>query len=107
MPCIYRHAHARWYLVRSYLWHTICRIFATLERFGGYISHLFMIANDPKAKSSDRQKMKGYILKWQDSKVLIRCAFFLDLLRPAPKLCKVLRESEVCYRRTPQNLTSQ
>ena len=40
--------------------------------------------------------MKGYILKWQNSKVLIVCAFFLDLLKPAAKLCKALQESKVC-----------
>ena len=28
--------------------------------------------------------------------MLIGCAFFLDLLRPAAKLCKALQESEVC-----------
>ena len=35
---------------------------------------------DDSVKAVDKQKIKGCILKWRDSKVLLGCAFFHDLL---------------------------
>ena len=72
----------------QFVCHKVAALERFIDRFGAYISHLVTIADDPRAKSSDRQKMKGYILKWQDSKMLIGCALFLDLLRPAAKHCR-------------------
>ena len=40
--------------------HKVAALERFIDRFGAYISHLVMIADDPRAKSSDRQKMKGY-----------------------------------------------
>ena len=54
--------------------------------FGAYLSHLIVLTEDASIKSVDRQKIKGYTQKWQDSKVLIGCAFFYDLLK-APANC--------------------
>ena len=47
---------------------------------------------DTNVKSVDKQKMKGYVLKWQDSKILLGCALLHGLLRPCSILCKVLQE---------------
>ena len=33
-------------------------------------------------KSTDRQKLKGYVLRWSKCKVLLGCAFFHDVLKP-------------------------
>ena len=47
-------------------------------------------------KPGDKQKLKGYFSKWHDAKILLGCAYFHDLLKPASILCKVLQEDEVC-----------
>jgi hypothetical protein len=54
------------------------------------------MAEDASIKSVDRQKMKGYVLKWQNAQVLLGCAVFRDLLSPSAILCKVLQEDEIC-----------
>ena len=63
-----------------------------INRFSAYLSHLVVLTEDASIKSVDRQKIKGYTQKWQDSKVLIGCAFFYDLLKAPANLCKVLQE---------------
>ena len=73
---------------------------AALERiiylFGAYLGHITTLANDGKVKPTDRQKLNGYMRKWGDSKILIGCAFFHDLLKPCSSLCKMLQADEVC-----------
>ena len=59
---------------------------------------------DRSIRSVDRQKLKGYLLKWQDAKFLLGCAFFHDLLRPLAILCKVLREDELCVVRAVESV---
>jgi phage head maturation protease len=54
-----------------------------------------MLAEEPGIKSADKQKIKGYILRWRDSKMLLGSAFFHDLLKPAAILRKALKEDEV------------
>ena len=54
------------------------------------------MTEDTSLKPVDRQKVKGYVLKWQDSKILLGSALFHDLLRPCSILCKVLQEEEIC-----------
>ena len=41
------------------------------------------------------KKMKGYILKWQDSKMVLGSAMFHDLLKPCATLCKVLQDDGI------------
>ena len=67
-----------------------------IDRFGAYLSHLIAMMEDSTVKSVDKQKMKGYYLKWQDAQVILCCAFFCDLLQPSAILCKVLQEDQVC-----------
>ena len=67
-----------------------------IERYGAYLSHLTSLTEDSTVKAIDRQKIKGYILKWRDCKMLLGCALFHDLLKPAAILCKVLQNDEVC-----------
>ena len=54
------------------------------------------MTEDRSIKRIDRQKLKGYLLKWQCSKFLLGCAFFHDVLKPSSLLCKVLQEDELC-----------
>ena len=70
---------------------------AVLERiFGAYLAHTLAGMEDSSVKSADRQKIKGYTLKWRDSKILLGCALFHDHLKPYSILCKVLQEDEIC-----------
>ena len=76
--------------------HKVMALSRVLERFGAYLSHLCSLIEDPTVKSVDKQKLKGYALQWRNAKILVGCAFFLDLLKPASILCKVLQKDEIC-----------
>ena len=52
--------------------------------------HLSGLVEDSSVRAVDRQKIKGYMLKWRDAKMLLGCAYFHDLLKPASILCKEL-----------------
>ena len=47
-------------------------------------------------RAADRQKIKGYALRWRDSKILLGIAYFHDFLKPVSILCKALQADEVC-----------
>ena len=85
--------------------HKVAALGRLIDRFGAYLSHLAALTEDTSIKSSDRQKLKGYLMKWQDSKVLLGCAFFYDLLKPSAILCKVLQEDELCVVRAIEAVT--
>ena len=53
-------------------------------------------AQDSCVKSVDKQKLKGYIMRWREAKILVGCAFFSDLLKPASVLSKVLQKDDLC-----------
>ena len=79
-----------------FITHKVAALERVVDRFGAYLSHMIALTEDTSLKSVDRQKVKGYVLKWQDSKILLGCALFHDLLRPCSVLCKVLQEEEIC-----------
>ena len=84
--------------------HKVSALGRFIDKFGIYLSHLTMLAEQPGIKSVDKQKIKGYILRWRDSKMLLGSAFFHDLLKPAAILCKALQEDEVCVVRAAEAL---
>lgn len=84
--------------------HKVAALERIIDRFGAYLSHMIAMTEDASMKSNDRQKVKGYVLKWQDSKVILGCALFYDLLRPYATLCKILQEEQVCVIRTIEAL---
>ena len=55
-----------------------------------------MLADDSKTKSVDRQRLKGYVLKWRNVKMLIGSALFSVILKPSSNLCKILQEDDIC-----------
>lgn len=79
-----------------FITHKVAALERVIDRFGAYLSHMIALTEDTSLKAVDRQKVKGYVLKWQDSKILLGCALFHDLLRPCSILCKVLQEEEIC-----------
>ena len=76
--------------------HKVAALRRVLERFGAYLNHLCSLSHDASVKSVDKQKLTGYTRHWRDAKVLVGCAVFSDLLRPAAILCEVLQKNEVC-----------
>ena len=74
-----------------------------VDRFGAYLNHLTLLVDDPKTKPVDRQKLKGYILKWRDARMLLGSAYFCDLLKPSSTLCKILQE-DVCVVRAIESV---
>lgn len=83
--------------------HKVSALTRLVDRFGAYLSHLITLSEDRSVKSADRQKLKGFVLRWRKSKFLLGCAFFHDLLRPVGILCKVLQEDELCIVRTVES----
>ena len=66
-----------------------------LDRYGAYIAHLTFLSEHSSVRAVDLQKLKGYLLKWQETKIVIGCALFQDILQPAAVMCKVLQDDEV------------
>ena len=76
--------------------HKVAALGCLIDRYGAYLAHLTALIEDPHVKSVDREKLRGYVRKWRDSKMLLGCALFHDVLKPCAILCKVLQEDEVC-----------
>ena len=60
------------------------------------MSQLIGLTGDSSVKSVDRQKLKGYVKRLRDAKLLIGCSLFNDILTSATPLCKDLQEDELC-----------
>ena len=79
-----------------FITHKVVAFGRVIDRLGAYLCHLSGLVEDSSVRAVDRQKMKGYMLKWRDAKMLLGCAYFHDLLKPASILCKELQADEVC-----------
>ena len=76
--------------------HKVAALDRLIDRFGAYLGHLTNLIDDPRTKPVDRQKLKGYLLKWRDGNMLLGSAYFCDLLKSSSALCKILQEDDVC-----------
>ena len=76
--------------------HKVAAIGRVIDRYGAYMAHLIGLTDDSSVKSVDRQKLKGYVKRWSDAKLLIGCSLFNDILTSAVFLCKALQEDELC-----------
>ena len=54
-----------------------------IDRYGAYMTHLTTLAEDRSVKPDDRARLKGYLRKWMQYKVLFGCALYTDILKPA------------------------
>ena len=59
------------------------------------MNHLLALIEDSTTKPVDRQKLKGYVTKWKESKILLGCALFHDILKPTAILCKSFQADEM------------
>ena len=50
---------------------------------------------DPSVKSSERVKLKGYYLQWTNTKYVLGCALFIDILMPCSIFSKVMQNDEI------------
>ena len=75
--------------------HKVAALERLVNRFGAYLNHLAILSEDPSIKSTDKHKLKGYLLQWRNAKMLYACAMFHDLLKPAATLCKVMQYDEI------------
>ena len=76
--------------------HKIEALNGMIDRYGAYMNHLIALTEDHTVKSSDKQKLEGYIKVWKNSKVLLGCAVFAEILKPVGILSKVLQNEEIC-----------
>ena len=66
-----------------------------IDRYGAYISHLTALSVDSSVNNADKAKLKGYLSKWQQGKMLVGCAMYVDALKPPSLLSKALQEDSV------------
>ena len=66
-----------------------------IDRYGAYISHLTSLSVDKSVNNADKAKLKGYLSKWQQGKMLIGCAMYVDALKPPSLLSKALQEDSM------------
>ena len=78
--------------------HKVAALGRFIDKYGAYLNHLTTLVGDSSQRlhSLDRQKLKGYVKKWRDSKILLGCAVFHDILKPFAQLCKILQEDNAC-----------
>ncbi len=60
-----------------------------------YIAHLTSLASDSTVKPDDQAKLKGYLRKWKEPKVLISTALFIEVLKPASILSLTLQYDSI------------
>ena len=66
-----------------------------IDRYRAYIAYLTTLAADSSVKSTDRAKLKGYLSKWEQGKVLIGCTLYVDALKAPSILSKALQEERL------------
>ena len=66
-----------------------------VDRYGAYLHHLTTLTEDMSVQSADRARLKGYVLKWRHSKILIGCAMYVDTLKPPSLLSQTLQDHSV------------
>ena len=63
-----------------------------VDRYGAYLNHLLTLIEDPSVKSDDRARLKGYVQKWKQPRMLIGAALYVDVLKCPSILSLTLQE---------------
>ena len=53
-----------------------------IDRYGAYINHLNALSEDTSVPSEDRARIRGYVRKWSEYKILFGCALYIEVLKP-------------------------
>lgn len=76
--------------------HKRSALLRVLDRYGAYIAHLTTLINDYSSiRGTDRERLKGYLLKWKQPKLLIGIALYTEVLKPASVLSLCLQSDDV------------
>ena len=75
-----RASGARW------ISHKIGAMTQVLDKFGLYITHLENAATGPCYRAKECNRIKGYLNKCKNSKMLVNLCFYLKLLKPIIQL---------------------
>ena len=51
--------------------HKVATLGRLVDRFAAYLCHLAAMTEDRSIRSTDRQKLKGYLMKWQSSSLVV------------------------------------
>lgn len=65
-----------------------------VDRYGAYIAHLSTLVEDSSLKAVDRARLKGYLVKWKQPKLLVGCAMYIDALKPVSLLSLSLQGND-------------
>ena len=65
------------------------------DLYGAYISHLTSISADTSVKGADKARLKGYRTKWQQGKMLIGSAMYIDAVNAPSLLSKALQGDNI------------
>ena len=76
--------------------HKVAALGHLINHYRAYLPHLTSLIEHPKVKSVDKKKLRGYIRKRWDTKMLLGCALFHDML-PCAVLYKVLRRMKSVF----------
>ncbi len=66
-----------------------------VDRYGAYMNHLAALVEDKAVKSIHKQRLKGYLLRWREGRMLLGCALYVDVLRPASYLSLTLQSDSI------------
>ena len=66
-----------------------------IDRYDAYIAHLTSLSQDSSVKPDDKARLKGYLKKWMDYKVIYGCALYVDILKPVSRLSLSLQENDL------------
>ena len=66
-----------------------------LSKYGAYTNHLTTLSEDAAVQSADRSKLKGYYNQWVNSKYLLGCVIFCDLLAPCVILSEIMQYDDL------------
>ena len=66
-----------------------------VDRYGAYITHIAALIEDTSLKSDDRARLKGYVKKWRQARMLIGVAMYIDALKAPSRLSLSLQENNL------------
>ena len=75
--------------------HKRCALQWVVDRFGAFLNHLSTLAQDKSTKSDDKAQLVGYVHKWSQSKILVGCALYVDILKPPSLLSLTLQDDKL------------
>ena len=64
-----------------------------IDRYGAYINHLISLADE--STGEDKPRLHGYLRNWSEFRILVGCAFYIEVLKPPSILSLVLQGTNI------------